>query len=464
MSIKKVVLVLLIVFAFTYCTEQIVNPIESSFQYPEKLSPYESSYDFNTAKQRRLDLIIRIPDDAIVVITTNSSYLRNGDIDYEFRAASNFYYLTGFEEPNSIAVLRKNASKVEFIMFVEKERSGTNLNWLGQVSGINGAKEKYGADSAYAFEDFQKLICSYLNTGKYKSVYANFAVNLEVSDSFFKCGAVIPQVLSIDAIVNQLRVNKSTNEISAIRKSVNVSEQAFFEAVKMIKPGKYEYEVQAVMELVSKLNGCKRLAFPTIIASGKNVNTIHYDVNVSQMQSGDLVMIDFGAEYSYYASDLTRTFPVNGKFSAEQNTVYNIVLEAYKAVIQAAKPGVSYNYLYSLSRDIILSRMLEKGIITGIKQDIINAGRYRNYIPAGLGHCVGLDVHDPSPADYILKENMIYAFEPHIYLYEGDNTVKHNYWKASARIEDTFLITANGCEVLGNKFPVEIDDIEELMK
>ncbi|MCX6168793.1 MAG: Xaa-Pro aminopeptidase [Ignavibacteriales bacterium] len=464
MRIKKIVLGSLLVFACTYCTEQIVNPIESPFQYPEKLSLYESSYDYNTARQRRIELINSIPNDAIVVITTNGLYLRNGDVDYEFRAASNFYYLTGFEEPNSIAVLRKNASAVELIMFVEKERFGTNLNWLGQVSGINGAKEKYGADSAYAYEDFQKLIRFYLNTGKYKSVYANFAVNAEVSDSFYKCGAVIPQVFFIDAVVNQLRVIKSANEINAIRKSVNVSHQAFFEAVKMIKPGKYEYEVEAVMDLISKLNGCKRLAFPAIIASGKNVNTIHYDLNNTQMQSGDLVMIDFGAEYSYYASDVTRTFPVNGKFSSEQNTVYNIVLEAYKAVIQAAKPGVSYNYLYSLSRDIILSKMLEKGIITGNKQDIINTGRYRNYIPAGLGHCVGLDVHDPSPADYILKENMIYAFEPHIYLYEGDNTVKQNYWKASARIEDTVLITANGCEVLGNKFPVEIGDIEKLMK
>lgn len=462
MSIKRMLLILLLAFAFANCTEQIINPVDSPF--PEKLTSYESSYDYNTAKQRRITLMSNIPNDALVIITTNSLYLRNGDVDYEFRAASNFYYLTGIEEPNAIAVIRKNNSAVELIMFVEKERTGANLNWLGQVNGIKGTIEKYGADSAYAYEDFQKLIRSYLSAGKYKSVYANFTVNFKVSESFYTCGAVIPQVTSIDAIVNQLRVLKSANEISAIRKSVNVSHQAFYEAVKMIKPGKYEYEVEAVMDLVTKINGCKRMAFPSIIASGKNVNTLHYDANKDQMLPGDLVMIDFGAEYSYYASDVTRTFPINGKFSAEQSTVYSIVLEAYKAVIQAAKPGVSYIYLSTLSRDIIITKMLEKGIITGNKQDIINTGLYRNFIPAGLGHGVGLDVHDPGSKDLILKENMVYAFEPHIYLYEGDNTVKQNYWNASARIEDTVLITANGCEVLGRKFPVEIEEIEKLMK
>ena len=462
MSMKKLFLMVLFVLAISSCTEQIINPIESPF--PEKLTSYESSYDSPTAKQRRNDLMNILPNDVLVVITTNGSYLRNGDVDYEFRAASNFYYLTGYEEPNSIGVIRKNGSATELIMFVEKERAGINLNWLGQVNGIKGAIEKYGADSAYAYEDFQKYLHSYLSSGKYKSVYANLSVNSEVSESFYNCGAIIPEVNSIDAIINQLRVVKSTNEVTSIRKSTNVSHQAFREAVKMIKPGKYEYEVEAVMDLVTKINGCRRMAFPPIIASGNNVNTLHYDANNNLMQSGGLVMIDFGAEYSYYASDVTRTFPVNGKFSIVQSIIYNIVLEAYKAVIAEAKPGVSYLYLSSLSRDIIITRLLENGIISGNKQDILNTGQYRNYIPAGLGHCVGLDVHDPAPKDYILKENMVYAFEPHIYLYEGDTTVQQSYWKASARIEDTVLITAAGCEVLGQKFPIEIIEIENLMK
>ncbi len=462
MRIVKMLLIVLMTFIFTNCTEEIINQEVSPF--PEKLTNYESSFDKTIAKQRRIDLMNSLPGDALVVLTTNSIYLRNGDIDYEFRAESNYYYLTGFEEPNSIAVIRKSASNVELIMFVEKERTGTSLNWLGQVIGINGAKSIYGADSAYAYQDFQKYIRSYLNTGKYKSVYSNLSVNKEVLDLFNNCGALIPTVNSVSTIVSQNRVIKSINEISAIKKSADVAHQSFFQAVKMIKPGKYEYEIEAVMDLVTKMNGCKRMAFPSIIASGKNVNTLHYDANRSLMQSGDLVMIDFGAEYSFYASDVTRTFPVNGKFSAEQATVYSIVLEAYKAVIQAAKPGVSYQTLSSLSRDIIITRMLEKGIITGNKQNIIASGQYRSFIPAGLGHCVGLDVHDPSPKDYILKENMVYAFEPHIYLYEGDTLIKQNFWNASARIEDTVLITATGCEVLGKKFPIEIDEIEKLMK
>jgi Xaa-Pro aminopeptidase len=186
------------------------------------------------------------------------------------------------------------------------------------------------------------------------------------------------------------------------------------------------------------------------------------------MNAGDLVMVDFGAEYGYYCADITRTLPVNGEFSPEQSTIYEIVLEAHLAAINSAAPGVNYNDLRSLARDIVLDRLLEKGIITGVKSQIISSNTFYRYIPAGLTHPVGLDVHDPFPRNLegnrILRENMVMTFEPHIYLYEGDPTVDPDYWNISARIEDVVLITSNGSEILSSDLPMQIDEIEEIMK
>jgi len=352
-------------------------------------------------------------------------------------------------------------------MFVE-EREEVAEQWLGSVYGTEGAVEFFGADSAYAFEHFASKIESYFDSEYYQIVYTNIEINTSVADSFYNSVEDELTYYSINDIVYPMRMIKSPIEINAIQKAVDVAVQAFTETMKAIEPGMYEYEVDALFDYILRLNGCPRSAFPTIVASGININILHYEANQREMMDGDLVMIDFGAEYGYYASDITRTLPVNGTFSEEQATIYEIVLEAHEAVIAAAIPGESYYNLYYLSRDIILDKLIEKGIITGNKSEIISNYTYRQYIPAGLGHCVGLDVHDPFPAnsvgDKILQENMVVAFEPHIYLYENDNMVKQAYWNVSARIEDVVLITNDGCEVLSSDLPRSIESIENMMK
>lgn len=463
---KLPTLIFLILFILG-CTEKSESPTEAEF--PEKLYPYETSFDLNTFKERRDNLINSIPENGIVVITTNDLYLRNGDVNYEFRPESNFYYLTGFDEPNAIAVIRENVNNSEtseLIMFVE-EREGVVEQWLGPVYGTEGAVELFGADSAYSFGQFGSKIKSYFSSVLYQNVYANFDINTSVADSFYYYVEDEFTYHDIAEITYPMRMIKSPIEINAIQKAVDVAVQAFTEAMMVIEPGMYEYEVDALFDYILRLNGCPRNAFPTIVASGPNINTLHYEANQRKMLDGDLVMIDFGAEYGYYASDITRTLPVNGNFSNEQETIYEIVLEAHEAVIAAAVPGESYYYLYYLARDIILDRLIEKGIITGNKSDIISNYTYRRYIPAGLGHCVGLDVHDPFPGtlkgDKILQENMVLAFEPHIYLYEDDTTVNQEYWNVSARIEDVILITEDGCQVLSSALPRTIASIERLM-
>jgi Xaa-Pro aminopeptidase len=328
--------------------------------------------------------------------------------------------------------------------------------------------EYFYADTAYGIGEFKSVIKSVFDAQLYQSVYANLECNPSLVDSLYNCGATIPTLHEINEIVDNQRVIKSSIELDLIQRAVDVSVQCFSQAIRNIEPGMYEYEVEAIFDYILRINGCSRKAFPTIVASGPNINILHYTANQREMQNGDLVMIDYGAEYGYYAADITRTLPVNGKFTSQQATIYNIILETIRAAINVAAPGVSYYDLYNLNRDIILDRLLEKGIISGNKSQIISSGQYRQYIPAGLAHPVGLDVHDPFPretnGDKIIKENMVLAFEPHIYLYEGDLTVNPDFWNVSARIEDIVLITNTGTQVLSSALPNEIADIEAMMR
>jgi Xaa-Pro aminopeptidase len=451
----------------TGCTEQIVNTIVSAF--PDKLAPYETNFDQAAFQQRRDALMNSIPDNAMAVIVTNETYLRNGDVNYDFRPASTFYYLTGFEERNAVAVIRRNAvnpNTTEFIMFVE-ERSAGMARWMGDVYGPDGVVEHFGADSAYVYDQFGPKISAYINSGNYQSVYANFETNQVVSDVYDSSVGDAVNVLDVNVIIDEFRMVKSSDEIDMIQNAVDVTVQAFQEAMKGIEPDMYEYEVEALLDYVLRLNGCSRDAFPPIIASGSNINILHYDANQSQMHDGDLVMVDFGAEYGYYAGDITRTLPVNGKFSTKQADVYDIVLEAHQAAINAAAPGVSYYYLLNLTREMMIDRLIEKEIVTGNRNDLLATNAFRQFIPAGLAHCIGLDVHDPWPKDEnedkILQENMVLAFEPHIYFYEGTPIVDPDYWDISARIEDNVLITSTGSQILSSNLPMTRVEIEALM-
>ncbi|MEE9572086.1 MAG: aminopeptidase P N-terminal domain-containing protein, partial [Candidatus Neomarinimicrobiota bacterium] len=384
--------------------------------------------------------------------------------------ASNFYYLTGFDEPNAIAIIRNSVSQPnesELIMFVE-HREGVMLQLLGPVYGPEGVLEYFGADAAYNYEEFSTAINSFVSSEDHDNFYSNLEINSTISDIFFENVLNPPDIIEIDDIIDELRPIKSPLEIAVIQNAVDVSVQAFTEGIMSIEPNMYEYEVEATFDYISSLNGCPRKAFPTIVASGPNINILHYQTNNRKMLDGDLVMIDFGVEYGYYASDITRTIPVNGKFSEEQATIYEIVLEAHKKAISSAAPGVNYDTLYLQNIEFILDKLIEKGIITGNRDDLIASGQRRQYIPAGLAHCIGLDTHDPFPRDLngdkIMRENMVFAFEPHIYLYEGDQSVNPDYWNISARIEDDILITATGSEILSIDLPNEIDAIEDMMK
>jgi Xaa-Pro aminopeptidase len=222
-----------------------------------------------------------------------------------------------------------------------------------------------------------------------------------------------------------------------------------------------------VFDYILGVNGCPWTAFPTIVASGPNSEILHYTRNSRQMQDGDLVMIDFGAEYGYYAADVTRTVPVNGKFSPGQAVIYDIVKSARDLVIASAKPGVAFSTLSSLNVDKLIDGLLQQGVINGTRSTIVSSGQYRQYIPAGPGHLVGLDVHDPWPSDAAgrpLRENMVLAIEPHLYLGASDATVAPAYRGICVRIEDDLLITSTGNEIMSASLAASRAEIENLMK
>lgn len=455
-----------IFLSFTACTEEIAGPTE--YLFPEKLYPYEDNYSAEEFSARRDRLLEQLPDSSMVIITTNDIYVRNSSIEYQFRPSSLFYYLTGFDEPSAFAILRKSGestSDTDFILFVE-ERTSSEVQWQGEVAGVSGAMEYFHADTAYDSEEFWHYVSSNDEIRSGLTIFNNFEENEQVADRFATTiGTQIPME-SVKPLVDDLRLIKSSLEIDLIQRSIDVTIQSFEEMLNSIEANKYEYEMQAIMDYVARANGCPRTAYPAIIASGPNINVLHYSTNERKMLDGELVMIDYGAEYGYYACDLTRTLPVNGKFTIEQRTVYEIVLEAHKAVIEMAAPGVNYYYLYVLEVEMIIDGLLANDIITGTREEILSSGRYRQYIVGGLGHCIGLDVHDPFPKtgqyEKLLQENMVLAFEPHIYLYEGDVSVDPDYWNVSARIEDDVLITGSGSQVLSKDLPNEISELEAM--
>ena len=272
----KLLLVGLLAISILSCTEEIITPIVES-SLPVKLYPYETIYDEVTFKARREALVNNIPNSAIAVVFTNDIYLRNGDVDYGFRPASNFFYLTGFDEPNAIAIIRKpvfgGSNESELIMFVE-ERNSILTQWLGPVYGPEGAMEYFYADTAYGIGEFKSVMSSIFNAQLYQSVYANLECNPSLVDSFYNCGATIPIVYDINELVDKQRVIKSSIELNLIQKAVDVSVQGFSQAIKNIEPGMYEYEVEAIFDFILRLNGCSRTSFPTIVASGPNINIL----------------------------------------------------------------------------------------------------------------------------------------------------------------------------------------------
>jgi Xaa-Pro aminopeptidase len=429
---------------------------------------------------RRDRLVEEIGNDAVAVFFSAPERIRNADTDYLYRQDDNFYYLTGCNEPNSILLLSgkgmavrnlqdsTRTDTVREILFVQP-RDVRREQWSGRRFGPEGAMKLLGIEHAVAVEKFKSTFPDIVSSSGMKFLYA---ANIPQETSGGLADWLQPLRSCIDAlkssgskvelrdpssIVRKFRIGKSPEEIGLITRAAHISAIAHKQAMMSCKPGMAEFELQAVYEYVFRRMGSEYPAYPSIVGAAENSVILHYDTNRRTINDGDIVLADCGAEYHNYASDLTRTYPANGRFSRPQRLVYQVVLDAQNAAIAMMKPGVLWVAVSAKADSVLENGLCALGIV---KEK--NNREFRKFFPHGLGHAVGLDVHDVNAP--VMMQGMIYTIEPGIYIPENAQGVDPKYFNIGVRIEDDILVTSDGHELLSGEAPREIDDIEALMK
>ncbi len=429
-----------------------------------------------TYKARRDSILKMIGNDAAAIFYSGPERMRNGDVDYLYRQADNFFYLTGFTEPNAILLLAPKGLSVKVddknvvvkeILFVEA-RNPQAETWTGRRYGEEGAKKILGMQHAMTNDNFKKMFSSVMFSG-ITQLYAQ-SITSDVTGGLKNLLAPIQnwidngrrynskvELRDPTAMVHTMRIIKDKEEIDMVRKATDISVLAHTQAMMSVEPGMYEYELQALYEYVFQRMGAEYDGYPCINGAGENSVILHYNTNRKKIGNGELVLSDCAAEYHGYSSDVTRTYPANGKFSTEQKEIYHIVLNAQKAVIAAVRPGVPWSDVTAIADSVIANGLFSLGI-TKAKE----GKEFKKFFMHGLGHPVGLDVHDVGQS--MLASGMLYTVEPGIYIPEGSEGVDPKYYNIGVRIEDLILITENGNENLSKGAPREISEIEALMK
>nr|WP_320165773.1 Xaa-Pro aminopeptidase [uncultured Methylophaga sp.] len=425
--------------------------------------------------KRRQHLMDIMGPDTIAVLPNAPVANRNRDVDYPYRSDSSFHYLTGFDEPESVLVLIPGREHGEYILFC-RERDLDKEIWDGYRAGQEGAITEFGADDSYPISDLDDILPGLLE-GKEKVYYTmgnqpsfdqHMVSWLNHLRQAARSGKHSPtEIIELEHCLNELRLFKSSQEIKAMKQAASVSAQAHIHAMQFTKPGKWEYEVEAEIIHEFMKNGCRSPAYPSIVGGGENGCILHYIENSAKLKSNELLLIDAGAEFECYAGDITRTFPVNGKFTNAQAAVYQIVLNAQKAAIAAVKPGNHWNQPHEAAVEVLTQGLVELGILNGNVDQLIEEGAYREFYMHRTGHWLGMDVHDVG--DYkvggewrLLEPGMVLTVEPGLYIRDQEHVDKKWHF-IGIRIEDDVLVTKDGCEVLTEAAPKEIDEIEALM-
>ncbi len=424
--------------------------------------------------RRREQLMHMIGTSAVAIVPSASLMIRNRDAEFPFRQDSDFLYLTGFNEPDAVAFFIPGREQGEFILFC-RERDPAAERWVGRRAGLEGAQKQWGADDAFPIEDIDDILPGLLE--ERSSVYYNTGQDVEFDQRVMgwvntvkskrRSGVHAPQeFISLPLILHDMRLYKSAAELRAMRYAAKTAISAHERAMQACQPGMMEYELEAECLYTFRKAGMEP-AYTTIAGGGENACILHYIDNDRVLVDGDLVLIDAGAEYLGYASDITRTFPVNGRFSAPQRALYEIVLDAQKAAIAVAKPGNTWNQPHDVAVRVITEGLVRLGILSGEVDTLIKENAFAPYYMHKTGHWLGLDVHDVG--DYkvddhwrLLEPGMTLTVEPGLYISPTEGVDK-KWWNIGIRIEDDVLITRKGNEVLTRALVKEVDDIEALM-
>lgn len=427
--------------------------------------------------KRRKELLQKLGPNDIVILPAAKDMIRNNDAHYPFRQDSDFYYLTGFEEPDAVMVLIPKRKEGEYILF-NRVRDRDREIWDGPRAGQEGAVKEFLADESFPIEQFPAMLPELL-VGKEKIHYPlgrnrkfdkKLMLGVNQVRSRVRGGVKSPEAfIDTSPSLHEMRLFKSPAEIAVMKKAGEITERAHLNAMKACKPGMYEYQLEAELIYEFNVNGARTPAYTSIVGAGKNSCILHYVNNNQKIEDGDLVLIDAGAEYQNYAADVTRTFPANGKFSAEQRAIYEIVLEAQLAGIKAVKPGASWMAAQTAIVKVITQGLVDLGILKGQVDGLIEKNAYFPFYMHRSGHWLGLDVHDVGQYRIdnkwrALEPNMLLTVEPGIYISSDIPNVPKRWHNIGVRIEDDVLVTEGGREILTAGAPKTVEDIEAVMK
>ena len=429
-------------------------------------------------QERRDRLAEEMGPHSIAIIATSSVAMRNRDADYKFRADSSFFYLTGFAEPEAVAIIETFESIDEgytYSLFC-RERDREMEIWNGYRAGVDGAVDDYDADEAYAIdlldeEIIEKLLNKqklFYRIGQQAEFDARVAKWIAQVNGESRRGTSAPaHVIQLDRILDEMRLHKSAQEIELMQIASTISAQAHTRAMQTVKPGMMEYALEAELNYIFGQNGCVP-SYNSIVGGGENGCILHYVENNKALKDGDLVLIDAACEYQLYASDITRTFPVNGKFSPEQKALYKVILKAQLAAIDAVRIGNSYKEPHRIAVRMMVQGLLDLCLIQGDIEQIIESESFRQFYMHGTGHWLGMDVHDvgsyKTEGEWrAYEEGMVVTVEPGLYIAPDDETVDAKWRGIGIRIEDDVVVTKNGPRVLTAAVVKTVEEIEALM-
>ncbi|MBB6519950.1 Xaa-Pro aminopeptidase [Pseudoteredinibacter isoporae] len=426
--------------------------------------------------RRRQRLMELMEADSIAIIAAASEQLRSNDTYFPFRQNSDFYYLSGFNEPDAVLALIPGREQGEFVMFCRDKHPEKEI-WDGFRYGPEGVCQHFAADDAFPIDDIDDILPGLIE-GRTRIYYAmgrdtQFDRHVMEWVNAIRCnergGSTPPgEFQELDHLLHELRLFKSAAEIKVMQKAASISSQAHREAMQACRPEMFEYQLEAVLHHRFAQSAARFPAYNSIVGSGANACVLHYVENQKKMRAGELVLIDAGCEYQNYAADITRTFPVSGCFSAEQQAIYEIVLAANETAIAEAKPGNHWDKPHEVSVQIITQGLLDLGLLDGELNELIETAAYRRFYMHRVGHWLGLDVHDVG--DYrvadqwrLLEPGMVMTIEPGIYVSPTDSQVDQKWRGIGVRIEDDIAINKHHCTVLSAEAPKSVMDIEALM-
>jgi Xaa-Pro aminopeptidase len=425
---------------------------------------------------RRRRLMERMTPDSIAILPAAPERVRNRDVLHPFRQDSDFHYLTGFGEPEAVLVLIPGREHGESVLFC-RERNPEKELWDGFLVGQEGAIERYGLDDAFPISDIDDILPGmiegrsrvYYPLGKDHDFDTRVMEWVKLIRSKVRSGAHPPgEFVALEHLLHDLRLYKSAAEIKVMAKAGEISAEAHKRAMKRARQGGYEYNLEAELIHTFMENGARSTAYPSIVGSGANGCILHYIENSAPLKEGDLVLIDAGCELECYASDITRTFPVSGRFSPEQKALYEVVLSAQYAAIDAVHPDNHWDHPHQAALRVLTQGLIDLGLLQGTLEDALEQQAYRPFFMHRTGHWLGMDVHDVG--DYKvgdawrqLEPGMALTVEPGLYIAPDNMDVDAKWRGIGIRIEDDVVVTKDGCRVLTDAVPKTISEIEALM-